>query len=128
MEVAVFFKKNPYLNQAFSASEFAAIFSYQAKFFFSRDQEILGSCLIESLAVAGKAASLALGGKIEKTEVNPLSANPTKWSDTLKQFVGNLPTNCLSLFYHFAKLALKGLIAFQNKTGWTVIQACSSKH
>ena len=21
---------------------------------------------------------------------NPLSANPTKWSDTLKQFVGNL--------------------------------------
>ena len=41
---------------------------------------------------------------------NPLSANPTKWSNTLKQFVGNLPTNCLSVFDHFVKLALKGLI------------------
>ena len=41
--------------------------------------------------------------------LNPLSANPTKWSDTLKQFVGNLPTNCLSVFDHFMSLALKGL-------------------
>ena len=40
---------------------------------------------------------------------NPLSANPTKWLKTLKQFVGNLPTNCLSVFDHFVKLALKGL-------------------
>ena len=44
-------------------------------------------------------------------KVNPLSANPTKWSDTLKQFVANLPTNCLSVFDHFVILALKGLIA-----------------
>ena len=43
-------------------------------------------------------------------EVNPLRANATKWSNTLKQFVGNLPTNCLSVFDHFVKLALKGLI------------------
>ena len=34
----------------------------------------------------------------------PLSANPTKWSNTLKQFVGNL-----SVFDHFVKLMLKGL-------------------
>ena len=40
--------------------------------------------------------------------VNPLSASPTKWSNTLKQFVGNLPMNCLSLFDHFVELALKG--------------------
>ena len=40
---------------------------------------------------------------------NTLSANPTKWSNTLKQFVGKLPTNCLSVFDHFVKLALKGL-------------------
>ena len=40
---------------------------------------------------------------------NPLSANPTKWSNTLKKFVGNLPANCLSVFDHFVKLALKGL-------------------
>ena len=40
---------------------------------------------------------------------NPLSANPTKWSNTLKQFVGILRTSCLSVFDHFVKLALKGL-------------------
>ena len=40
-------------------------------------------------------------------ETNPLSANFTKWSNTLKQFVGNFPTNCLSVFDHFVKLALK---------------------
>ena len=34
----------------------------------------------------------------------------TKWSNALKQFVGNLPTNCLSVFDHFVGLALKGLI------------------
>ena len=41
--------------------------------------------------------------------LNPLSANPTNWSNTLKQFVDNFPTNCLSVFDHFVKLALKGL-------------------
>ena len=41
--------------------------------------------------------------------VNPLSANPEKWSNTLKQIVGNLPTICLSVFDHFINLALKGL-------------------
>ena len=40
---------------------------------------------------------------------NPLSPNLTKWSNTLKQFVGKLPTNCLNVFDHFVKLALKGL-------------------
>ena len=39
---------------------------------------------------------------------NPLSANPTKWSNTLKQFVGNLPTNCLSVLDHLVGLAFKG--------------------
>ena len=42
-------------------------------------------------------------------KINPLSTNPTKWSNTLKQFVGNLPTNCLSVFDHFVTLARKGL-------------------
>ena len=41
--------------------------------------------------------------------VNLLSANPTKWSNTLKQFVAKLPANCLSVFDHFMILALKGL-------------------
>ena len=47
--------------------------------------------------------------------MNPLSANPTKWSNILKQFVGNLPTNCLSVFDHFVKLALKGLKVVENE-------------
>ena len=48
---------------------------------------------------------------------NPLSANPTKWANTLKQFVGKLSTNCLSPFDHFVELALKGLkkTNFKNK-------------
>ena len=41
--------------------------------------------------------------------INPLSANPTKWSKTLKQVVGKLPTNYLSVFDHFVTLAPKGL-------------------
>ena len=41
--------------------------------------------------------------------LNPLSANPTKWPNTLKQFVDKFPTNCLSVFDHFMNLALKGL-------------------
>ena len=58
--------------------------------------------------------------------VNPLSDNPTKWSNTLKQFVGKLPTNFLSVFDHFVKLVLKGLNLIQqrvkkhsNKLGFT---------
>ena len=41
---------------------------------------------------------------------NPLSTNFTKWSNTLKQFVSKLPTDCLSVFEHFMELVLKGLI------------------
>ena len=40
---------------------------------------------------------------------NPLSANPTKWSNTLKKFVGKLLAKCLNVFDHFVGLALKGL-------------------
>ena len=42
-------------------------------------------------------------------KINSLSANRTKWSNTLKQFVDKLPTNCLSVFDHFVGLALKRL-------------------
>ena len=41
--------------------------------------------------------------------LNSLSANPTKWSNTLKQFVEDLPTNCSSVFDHFEGLTLEGL-------------------
>ena len=45
----------------------------------------------------------------KKSILNPLSAIFTKWSNTLKQFVCKLPTNCLNVFDHFVGLALKGL-------------------
>ena len=48
-------------------------------------------------------------GLIKALYIIPLSANPTKGSNTFKPFVGNLPVNCLSVFDHFVKLALKGL-------------------
>ena len=41
--------------------------------------------------------------------VNPLSANPTKWSNTLKQLVGSSSTNYLSVFDHFVELTLNVL-------------------
>ena len=41
--------------------------------------------------------------------LKPLSANFTKWSNTLRQFVGKLPKNCLSVFDHFVGMALKEL-------------------
>ena len=39
---------------------------------------------------------------------NPLNANVTKWSYTLKQFVGKTRRIFLSVFDHFVRLALKG--------------------
>ena len=42
---------------------------------------------------------------------NPLNASFTKWSDTLKQFVSNWSTQCLSVFDYFMELALKGLMS-----------------
>ena len=41
--------------------------------------------------------------------INRLNANITKWSNTLEQFIGKLPTNCLNAFDHFVGLALKEL-------------------
>ena len=48
---------------------------------------------------------------------NPLSANSTKWSNTLNQFVGKLPTNCLRVFDHLVELALKGLKSLKTING-----------
>ena len=44
--------------------------------------------------------------------LNPLSTNPIKWWNTLKQFVSNLPTNWLSVFHHFVNLTFKGLSTY----------------
>ena len=44
--------------------------------------------------------------------LNHLDVNPTKWSNMLKQLVGNLPRNCLNVFDYFVGLLLKGLKNF----------------
>ena len=44
-------------------------------------------------------------------DLNPLSTNPTKWSDTFKSR-RQQQTNCLSVFEYFVGLAIKGLNMF----------------
>ena len=48
--------------------------------------------------------------------VNLLIAIPRKCSNALKQFVGSLLANCLSVFGHFVGLALKGLSYWKDKS------------
>ena len=52
---------------------------------------------------------LGLDKQSEFSFLNPLSTSLTKWSNTLKQ-LEKLPTNCLSVFDHFLRLTLKGLV------------------
>ena len=60
--------------------------------------------------------------------LNPVSANPTEWSNTLKQFVGNLLTNCLSVFDRFVGLALKGLNRRSTPGGNKICKTKSHMH
>ena len=55
--------------------------------------------------------------------LNPLSANPTKSSNILKQFVG-IPTNCLSEFEYFVGLALKGLNRDKKNLAYLILTTC----
>ena len=52
------------------------------------------------------------------TNFIPLSANHKQWSNALKQFVGNLPKNCLSVLTIFVGLALKGLCLHTYAEKW----------
>ena len=45
---------------------------------------------------------------LDKSSLNPLSTNSTKWSDTFKQFV-DFCRRIVWVFDHFMGLALKGL-------------------
>ena len=44
-----------------------------------------------------------------KLNFKPSSHSPTKWSNTLKQFVCELPKSCMCVFDYFVGLTLKGL-------------------
>ena len=52
--------------------------------------------------------------------VNSLSASPTKLSNTLKEFLGNLLTNSLSVFDSFVGLAFKWFRSFTFKDPFMV--------
>ena len=54
------------------------------------------------------------------TFTNSSSTNPSKWSNTLKQFVSKLPTNCSSVFDHFVRWAFKGLKNLTVQYIWTI--------
>ena len=57
--------------------------------------------------------------------LNSLNANPTKWSNTLKQFVGKMPMNFLSVFDHFVGLALEGLTKLGNSASKKIFNLIS---
>ena len=50
--------------------------------------------------------------EMEKTRKSTIPSSPKPWFNTLKQFVGKLPSICLNVFDHFVGLALKGLKQF----------------
>ena len=54
-------------------------------------------------------------------DVNPLSANPTKWS-ILKQFVGRSP-RIVWVFDHFVGLALKGSSYISNRSHYQMFSS-----
>ena len=56
-----------------------------------------------------------------KIYVNPLSANPTEWLNTVKQLVGCCRQTCLSVFDHLVVLALKRLIKL-------ILYTCAQKN
>ena len=63
-------------------------------------------------------------GSTQKGKINPSSINPRKWSNTLKQFVGTLSTNCLSLVDHFVGLVLKGTSPVSSKSFDSYVDVC----
>ena len=75
------------------------------------DSELDFACWKDILLMgsfSSKSFAYVLMNEWLSAKFNSLSANPTKWPNTLKQFVGKLPANCLSVFGHFVKLALEG--------------------
>ena len=58
--------------------------------------------------------------------MNPLTYNPTKWSNTLKSICRLLLTNCLSVFDYFSGLPLKGLKCWRVCIGRFLFQLITS--
>ena len=58
--------------------------------------------------------------ELSSVRINLLSASSTKWSNTLKKFVSNLPTNFLIVLDHFFGLALKNLTLADFEVFWQI--------
>ena len=97
--------------ERFLIFKFKIIFLKKRNVFFKKKLEY--GFLVEST----KICIVPISCKTNHTEANfnPLSANPTKWSNTLKQLSNNGQT---SVFDHFVKLALKGLRKIRKAIGF----------
>ena len=74
-------------------------------------QSIIDCCItiyLYEVTLSEKSTMIVDFRSLSLCGVNPLSTNTTKWSNTLKQSVGFLLTNFLSVFDHFMKWWLKG--------------------
>ena len=80
------------LKQLFIRDSSIKILSYLFVLTLTFDMAVLCQNVAFSIAVLAKKGFVFL---------NPLSANFAKWSNTLKQFVNKLSTNCLNVFEHF---------------------------
>ena len=87
------------LKQLFIRDSSIKILSYLFVLTLTFDRAVLCQNVAFSIAVLAKKGFEFL---------NPLSANFAKWSNTLKQFVGKLSTNCLSVFDNTVGLEFKG--------------------
>ena len=83
--------------------------------------------LYNNIGQMGHVFSRIIAKLTSQVVFNPLSTKLTNWPNTLKQFVGNLPTNCLSVFGHFVGLAFKGLKSVADKKALFYMNASTIK-
>ena len=93
-------KEEQILSRKKNAATHPLLFFNNSEIKLSSNQKHLGLTLESKLSF-----NKHINDKIHQdTIINPLSADFTKWSNTLKQFVCNLLMNCLSVFDHFVGL------------------------
>ena len=86
--------------------------SYSDKSFYYQQLDLMMKSTYPSYYYSAGLVTYSSGTLIREGQLmklKPLSAKLKKWPNTLKQFVGNFPTICLSVFGHFVGLAFKGL-------------------
>ena len=84
-------------NLWFGLSELVWIFKYFHLHLQNLYSDVLNLIDLNSNISLQSAWHYLLYHSLVLEDVNRLSANPLKWSNTLKQFVGNLPYECLTI-------------------------------